>query len=234
MNDLPAPYDSLPDGMKEVILTTYMEDTRENDNFSSDLGFSTAKEKIELSLEQLLDRMRDSGRLRVLEDIHARCTILPSLWGCIRTITTIWTYPQGLDISQGFNFACANADRLKDLMEASTGGSVIAARMQNGRLSTVPPQPPKFCRDDPSFTAHGPRDCYRELVKTGPGLHVCITRKPNRADTQHEIHIDKFQQVCVPKANGECQYNYATGNSVRHMWDAGPWWIKKKAKEMFE
>ena len=221
MSDLPSPYDTLPDGLKTVILTTYNEDTVDNDNFAWELGFSAKKEKVELTLQQLLDRMREHGRLDVLKDIYNRCAILPGLWGCIRTITGIWTYPQGAEISQGFNFTCADADRLKTLMEAS-------ARVPNSRICAPGQSPAKFCRDDATFTAHGDRDCYRELIKAGPGLHVCVTRKASRAHTLHDIHIDKFQQVCSPTENGECSYDYANMNSLKHMTDAAPWWIKSK------
>ena len=221
MDDLPSPYDTLPDAMKTVILTTYYEDTVADDNFCWDLGFSSKKEKIPLSLEQLLDQMRDSGRLGVLKDIYDRSLFLPGLWHSIRTIAGIWTYPQGREISQGFQFVCSNGDRLKDLMDS-------AARVPNSRFCAPGNGPVKFCRDDPTFAEHGNRDCYRELIKSGPGLHVCVTRRADRATLLHDIHIDKFQQVCSPKANGECDYDYANLNSLRHMKDAAPWWIEKK------
>jgi hypothetical protein len=227
MTDFPPPYDSLPDGLKTVILTTYQEDTVDNDNFAWELGFGHKKEKIELSLPQLLDRMRDHGRLDVLKAVHSRCSVLPGLWSCIRTITGIWTYPEGGEISQGFNFTCANADRLKDLMESSV-------RVPNGRICAPGQSPAKFCRDDPTYTAHDDRDCYRELIKSGPGLHVCVTRKPSRPRLLHDIHIDKWQEVCSPTVSGECSYDYVNMNSLRHKKDAAPWWLKHQLKRIFE
>ena len=97
-----------------------------------------------------------------------------------------------------------------------------------------------FCRD--KFNVHGPRDSFREIVKAGEGLHICITQPANRGDTPCDLHIDETQQgqvcfdgFCVPLINRQ------TGEHVRQV---GPWlvkdtkdkvvdWTKKKTGGLF-
>lgn len=141
------------------------------------------------------------GHLAVISAIYTRCGKEAKLWPFIQTIIGPWTYDAGHQISQGFNFLCDKPDDLLKLLR----GSVL------------------FCEDDPTTTVHGPRDCFRELITSGPGLHVCVVQTSSRQTHRHDIHIDKFQTVCKKQDNGYCDYKYWNGNFVNHMKDVIPW-----------
>jgi hypothetical protein len=211
--DFPAPYDTLPQALKDTIRRTHKEKTEANDNFAWELGFK--KSHIKLTLPELLKKLEDNGHLAVLKDVYKRCEKFSGLWGRIRCIFGIWTYAAGNEISQGFHFSCDDPDAFLKAMQTET-------------------KKPKetFCQDDASFTAHGDRDCFREIITSGPGLHVCVTRTASRPVTPYEIHIDKFQQVCTCKEDGQCNYKYLNENSLKHMWDATPWWLGQKKQEV--
>ena len=90
----------------------------------------------------------------------------------------------------------------------------------------MPLRDSKFCRD--AFNVHGPRDSFREIVKQGPGLHICIAQPAVRATMTCDLHIDEIQQgqvcsqgFCVPILNGQ---------TIDHLRTVGPW-LAKRAKE---
>jgi hypothetical protein len=61
---------------------------------------------------------------------------------------------------------------------------------------SVPLSDSKFCKD--AFNVHGERDSFREIVKQGPGLHICIAKAAVRSTLDCDLHIDAVQQgqVC--------------------------------------
>ena len=147
------------------------------------------------------------GHLAVIRDVYARCAKESKLWPFIQTVIGPWTYAAGHNISQGFNFLC---DKPDDLLKLLRGSSL-------------------FCEDDPTTTVHGPRDCFREIITAGSGLHVCVVRPASRQTHHHDIHIDKFQTVCKRKEDGSCDYQYMNSNFVNHMKDVVPWFLKEVA-----
>ena len=152
------------------------------------------------------------GHLAVIRDVYARCMKEPRLWPFIQAIIGPWTYAAGHNISQGFNFLC---DKPDDLLKALRGSSL-------------------FCEDDPTTTVHGPRDCFRELITGGSGLHVCVVRPASRLTHRHDIHIDQFETVCARKADGFCDYKYLNTNFVNHMKDVVPWFVTDVAPKKIE
>ncbi|MBI4526238.1 MAG: peptidoglycan-binding protein [Deltaproteobacteria bacterium] len=87
---------------------------------------------------------------------------------------------------------------------------------------SIPLTDSKFCRD--MFNAHGPRDTFREIVKQGPGLHICIPQAAAPSKTLCDLHIDDIQQgqvcsrgFCIPIVNGQ---------TIEHLRTVGPWLIQ--------
>ena len=87
-------------------------------------------------------------------------------------------------------------------------------------------QDSKFCKD--LVNVHGARDSFREIVKQGPGLHICIAEPAVRSTTSCDLHIDQVQQgqvcskgSCVPLLNGQ---------TIEHLRTVGPWLAKKAGK----
>ncbi len=164
-----------------------------------------------ISLEDYLKLTDKNGILAVIKEVHQRCSKAESaLWGYIDVIIGGWTYDAGQQISEGFNFRCKNPDTMLSFVKGS------------GR----------FCQD--GTNCHGPRDSFRELIKAGPGLHVCITQTAARNTHLHDIHIDKFQTVCTRKSDGYCTYEYFDSQMVAHMKDVIPWWLGERAKDLGE
>lgn len=159
-----------------------------------------------------INDLDSGGHLAVIRDVHARCTKEPKLWPFLQAVIGPWTYAAGHNISQGFNFLC---DKPDELLKALRGSSF-------------------FCEDDPTTTVHGPRDCFRELISGGSGLHVCVVRPASRQTHHHDIHIDKFQTVCARKADGSCDYQYLNTNFVNHMKDVVPWFLTDVAPKKIE
>ncbi len=90
----------------------------------------------------------------------------------------------------------------------------------------IPITDSKFCKD--AFNVHGARDSFREIVRQGPGLHICIAEPAVRATTSCDLHIDEIQQgqvcskgVCVPLLNGQ---------TIQHLRTVGPWLAKEARK----
>jgi len=205
MDAFPPPYDALPEPLRQTIWDTYQGKSDKNPYFAWDLGFTN--NHIRLTLEQLLKAMDAAGRLKVLKEIHARFGILPAVWSQIKAIYDIWDYPGGQDVSQGFSCELKDADGLLTLLRSSAAAG-------------------KFCED--GVSAHRPCDTFREIIKAGPGLHVCIVPKADRASHVHGIHIDKFQVICTRDAKGMCDYSYFNWQFYDHMKDATPWVLKEK------
>jgi hypothetical protein len=207
MTDFPPPYDLLPVSLQDTIRRTHREKNGNNANFGWQLGFKGVHNR--MTIPELLKAMEARGDLQVIKNVHARCVAaLPKLWDGVRNILGVWDYLGGANVSQGFDMTCDDPNALQALVKAST----------------------HFCEDP--VNVHGPRDTYRELIKSGPGLHVCITQKDSRGDEHpHGIHIDKFQTVCERKSDGKCDYKL-TKNTFMHMKDATPWWLGDKLRKL--
>ena len=190
---LPANYNKLPDALKQTLVQSHVEYVK---------GWPGRL------FADYINDLESHGGLAVIEAVHTRCRRELKLWPSIQAIVGPWTYAQGHNISQGFNFLC---DRPDDLLKLLRGSSV-------------------FCEDDPTTTVHGPRDCFRELITAGSGLHVCVVRTASRPTHRHDIHIDRFQAICTRKDNGFCDYQYFNSNFVDHMKDVLPWWLGERAK----
>jgi peptidoglycan hydrolase-like protein with peptidoglycan-binding domain len=83
----------------------------------------------------------------------------------------------------------------------------------------IPITESRFCKD--TFNMHGARDSFREIVRQGPGLHICIPLPAVRSTTSCDLHIDEIQQgqvcskgFCVPLLNGQ---------TIDHLRTVGPW-----------
>jgi len=161
-----------------------------------------------ITLEDYLKLQETDGNLPVMREICQRC-FGTRIWDHIDCIIGGWTYEKGKQISQGFNFTCNNPDALLTLLKSLKD---------------------KFCQD--SSNCHGPRDTFRELIKAGPGLHVCVTQEEKRNSNLHDIHIDKFQLVCNRQNDGFCDYTYIDKQFYDHMKDVVPWWVSDKLKEV--
>lgn len=166
-----------------------------------------------ISLGDYLKVLVDCQGLDVIRAVYERTLIYRKIWTHIDCIIGPWTYPAGHGVSQGFNYTCANPDAFLSAM----------------RHPTAP-----FCED--LFNVHGEKDCFRELVSGGAGLHVCITRPAARATERHDIHIDRYQVVCSRLPDGHCNYAVATPGAVQnmsdHMKEAIPWMLGEERKKV--
>ena len=161
-----------------------------------------------------------SVRTVILTELHDRMRPF-DIWKNIKTIEEVFfgTGSKGI-FCQPFDHNLFLAQ-----MEALTQGPRIGPDPNVVPLS-MPLSDSKFCRD--AFNVHGPRDSFREIVKQGPGLHICIAQPAVRATTTCDLHIDEIQQgqvcsqgICVPILNGQ---------TIDHLRTVGPW-LAKKAKD---
>ncbi len=161
-----------------------------------------------------------SVRTVVLTELHARMAPF-DIWKNIKTIEEVFfgTGSKGI-FCQPFDHNLFLAQ-----MDALTKGPRIGPDPNVVPVS-VPLSDSKFCRD--AFNVHGPRDSFREIVRQGPGLHICIAQPAVRATMTCDLHIDEIQQgqvcsrgICVPILNGQ---------TIDHLITVGPW-LAKKAKE---
>ena len=90
----------------------------------------------------------------------------------------------------------------------------------------IPVTDSKFCKD--LFNVHGARDSFREIVKQGPGLHICIAQPAVRSKLSCDLHIDAIQQgsvcskgSCIPLVNGQ---------TIEHLRTVGPWLAEQAGK----
>jgi hypothetical protein len=87
-----------------------------------------------------------------------------------------------------------------------------------------------FCRD--AYNVHGERDCFREIVAVGPGLHICITQPAKRGVEHCDFHIDEDQQgqVCF---DGWC-VPIADARTAKHLWEVGPYLLQLPLKKIVD
>ncbi|HEX2885076.1 hypothetical protein [Vineibacter terrae] len=151
----------------------------------------------------------NAGATDILRALHARMKPF-GIWKNIRIIVNVY---QGTG-SQGLFCEPFDHDAMLKQMTALTTGPATVMVMPNMPLTDS-----KFCRD--AFNVHGPRDSFREMVKQGPGLHICITQPQQRASEPCDLHIDEIQQgqvcsggFCIPIVNGQ---------TIDHLRTVGPW-----------
>lgn len=136
------------------------------------------------------------------------------IWKNIRIIIDVYT---GVGAK---GFFCEPFDHnafFMQMKQLTTGPLVDPAHKDSALIDS------KFCRD--AFNVHGARDSFREIVKQGPGLHICIAQQAVRSNTSCDLHIDEIQQgqvcskgVCIPIMNGQ---------TIDHLITVGPWLVKE-------
>jgi hypothetical protein len=155
---------------------------------------------------------------KIMTDLHRRMAPF-AIWKNIDIIINVF---EGIG-SRGI--FCEPFDHNKFLaqMKALARGPLVKV----GPLST-PLMDSLFCQD--SFNVHGPRDSFREIVKQGEGLHICITQPAKRATEPCDLHIDNVQQgqvcsdgFCIPLVNGQ---------TIEHLRTVAPW-LASEAKKWF-
>src|SRR5262249_6115939 len=135
-----------------------------------------------LSGKQLSKRFaKETAALDILLAVYRRM----KPFGIFQNVKILYNVQQGVG-SKGFY--CEPFDYAA-FMSQMTG--LTAARTTTGPLRDS-----SFCRD--KIAVHGPRDCFREIVADGEGLHICITQPAARGTEHCDCHIDEHQQgqVC--------------------------------------
>lgn len=159
----------------------------------------------------------NAAATEILRNLHQRMTPF-DIWKNVRLLVSVYagTGSRGM-FCEPFN----HDSFLEQMQRLTTGPEIVPAPLI--AAAGLPLRDSRFCRD--AFHVHGPRDSFREMVKQGPGLHICITRPTVRAREACDLHIDQVQQgqvciggTCVPIVNGQ---------TIRHLQAAGPWLIEK-------
>ncbi|MBK1723845.1 hypothetical protein CKO23_16610 [Thiocystis violacea] len=152
------------------------------------------------------------------------------IWSLVRLIESVYSGTG----SKGMFCAVVDPAVALTHMIGLTRGPVAPINPYLAQIK-VPLTDSKFCRD--AFNVHGERDSFREIVRQGEGLHICITNAIGRARTDEkypysDFHIDHIQQgqVCV---DGFC-VPIVNGQTIEHLRTVGPWliqqpgeWLKK-------
>lgn len=120
------------------------------------------------------------------------------------------------------------------MQKLSTGPTPSRPAVLNDISRALPVTDSRFCKD--AFNVHGERDSWREIVSSGPGLHICVTNASGRARTDEnypasDFHIDEIQQgqfcsngTCIPLVNGQ---------TIGHLQTVGPW-LRKQPGEWWK
>lgn len=155
------------------------------------------------------------------------------IWGLVKTIQAIYF---GTGAKGMFCHPFDHAVSFSHMQALSTGPVRPRSPVLNDVTQAFEVMESPFCKD--AFNVHGERDSWREIVKSGPGLHICVTNASGRARTDENypasgFHIDEIQQgqfcsdgVCIPLMNGQ---------TIGHLKTVGPWllkqpgeWLRKK------
>jgi hypothetical protein len=154
------------------------------------------------------------------------------IWSLIKTIRATYF---GIGARGMFCHPFDHAKAFAFMQALATGPTRPANPVLADISKAIPVTDSKFCKD--AFNVHGERDSWREIVDSGPGLHICVTNASGRARTDEnypasDFHIDAVQQgqfcsngVCIPLVNGQ---------TIGHLQTVGPWlleqpgdWLKK-------
>ncbi len=180
------------------------------------------KQEGPLSAAELTKRFAGghSVRTAVLKALHARMAPF-DIWRNIRIIDEVYIGTG----SKGIFCEPFSHDTFLRQMFILTEGREKFPPPVGGPI-TIPVTDSKFCKD--LVNVHGARDSFREIVKQGPGLHICIAEPAVRSTTSCDLHIDQVQQgqvcskgSCVPLLNGQ---------TIEHLRTVGPWLAKKAGK----
>jgi hypothetical protein len=204
-----APLSDLPDDLQEVIRRSNAGKVANKD---LTLFPFVAGHEGPLSGKELSKRFADNkSSMDVLVAVHKRM----KPFGIFAHIKHLLNEFTGVG-SKGFRCEPHNHDLFLTRMKQLTVGKTVDDRLRDAA----------FCQD--KFNVHGPRDSFREIVKSGEGLHICITQPANRKDTPCDCHIDEIQQgqvcfdgFCVPLLNKQ---------TVEHVRKVGPW-LRDEAKK---
>ena len=169
---------------------------------------------------------REKGDTDRLLALHARMKPF-DIWKNVKLIVSVYS---GVG-SKGIFCEPFDHDAFLAQMKGLARGPVYAELDPNVVPLSAPLMDSKFCQDQ--FNVHGARDSFREMVKQGPGLHICITQPAARGNTPCDLHIDEVQQgqvctqgYCVPLLNGQ---------TIEHLRTVGPWlavqpvnWVRER------
>lgn len=161
-----------------------------------------------------------SVRIPVLTGLHARMAPF-AIWPNIRIIHEVYIG----DGSKGIFCEPFDHDAFLRQMFRLTEGIERFPPNVGGPIA-IPVTGSKFCKDIAHL--HGERDAFREIVKQGPGLHICIAKPAVRSTLSCDLHIDAIQQgsvcskgFCIPLVNGQ---------TIEHLHTVGPWLAKQAGK----
>jgi hypothetical protein len=163
-----------------------------------------------------------SVRIPVLTGLHARMAPF-TIWPNIRIIHEVYI---GRNASS-LGIFCEPFDHdafLRQMFRLTEGIERFPPSV--GGPIAIPITDSKFCKD--LINVHGERDSFREIVKQGPGLHICIAKPAVRSTLSCDLHIDAIQQgsvcskgFCIPLVNGQ---------TIEHLRTVGPWLAEQAGK----
>lgn len=166
-------------------------------------------------LHELYNRMRPFG-----------------IWGLINTIRAVYW---GVGARGMFCNPHDHAKAFAHMQALSIGPAKPTNPYVNDISKALPPMDSKFCKD--AINVHGERDSWREIVPSGPGLHICVTNASGRVRTDDnypssDFHIDEIQQgqycsngICIPLMNGQ---------TLGHLKTVGPWLVTRPGEWLKE
>lgn len=212
---------TLPEPLWQAILRSYDDKSLSNRNLAWTLGFVGVDNRSTLDAAALLTQMDGNGDMQNLMLVYNRFDnktggrAFPDAWDNIAAILNTWDLKAGHGVSTGMK--C----RLKDR-------DAVRTMVRSGKYTTW------FCEDNPTTAVHGDRDCFREIIKVGRGLHLCVARQnydPANEDTFDDFHVDEWQVPSTRQADGFCDYHYASEGFVKHIKEAAPWWVSDKKEK---
>lgn len=163
-----------------------------------------------------------SVRIPVLTGLHARMAPF-NIWPNIKIIHEVYIGKNRSSL--GIFCEPFNHDAFLWQMFRLTEGIERFPPPVGGPIA-IPVTDSKFCKD--LINVHGARDSFREIVKQGPGLHICIAQPAVRSNLSCDLHIDAIQQgsvcskgYCIPLVNGQ---------TIEHLRTVGPWLAEEAGK----
>ncbi|GAC1625097.1 MAG: hypothetical protein NVS4B9_16590 [Ktedonobacteraceae bacterium] len=185
-----SPYASLPADLVTTINRSFNERVQKaaNSEHNLDNGFCWGN----CQPATVWDALNNYGvaDINTLVEIYQRAG---GAWQYIDTIQNVWT-----GSSRGFLFTCKKQAGLIAYIKRSSN----------------------LCKDsDVGQSEHqkpSPKDCWREVVAGGLGLHFCLDR--GGSVTGNELHIDLHQTVNERDEDGSCTYNKNPFGALGRHW----------------